>query len=62
MERRLLWLNATAKALLVALLLFSVTSGLERFNGKAMLARALTYPLAALVVPAVWHLRGRPRP
>jgi glycopeptide antibiotics resistance protein len=62
MRRRLLWLNVTVKALLVALLLFSVTSGLERFNGKAMLARALTYPLAVLVVPAVWHLRGRPRP
>jgi hypothetical protein len=39
-----------------------VTSDLERFNGKAMLARALTYPLAALIVPVVWQLRGRPRP
>ena len=62
MERRLLWLNVGAKALLVAMLLFSVTSDLERFNGKAMLARALTYPLAALIVPVVWQLRGRPRP
>jgi hypothetical protein len=43
-ERRLLWLNVGAKALLVAMLLFSVTSDLERFNGKATLARALTYP------------------
>jgi hypothetical protein len=25
-----------------------------------MLARALTYPLAALIVPVVWRLRGRP--
>jgi len=62
MERRLLWLNIAVKALLIALLVFSVTSGLQRFEGKAMLARALTYPLAALVVPVVWHLRGRPRP
>ncbi|TML27553.1 MAG: hypothetical protein E6G26_09010 [Actinobacteria bacterium] len=62
MGRRLLWLNVGVKALLVALLLFSVTSGLERFNGKAMSARALAYPLAALIVPVVWRLRGRPRP
>ena len=62
MERRLLWLNVGVKALLVAMLLFSVTSDLERFNGKAMLARALTYPLAALIVPVVWQLRGRPQP
>jgi hypothetical protein len=57
-----LWLNVAVKALLVGLLLFSVFSGLERFNGKAMTARALTYPLAALIVPAVWWLRGRRRP
>jgi hypothetical protein len=61
-ERRLLWLNVGVKALLVGLLLFSVTSGLDRFDGKAMAARALTYPLAALVVPIVWRLRGRPQP
>jgi hypothetical protein len=61
-SRRWLWLNLGLKALLVGLLLFSVFSDLERFNGKAMLARALTYPLAALVVPVIWRLRGRPRP
>ena len=57
-----MWLNMTVKALLVAALLFSVVSGLERFEGKAMLARALTYPIAAIIVPVAWHLRGRPRP
>jgi hypothetical protein len=57
-----LWANVGLKLLLVALLLFSVFSDLERFNGKAMAARALTYPLAALVVPVAWWLRGRPRP
>jgi len=57
-----LWLNVAVKALLVGLLLFSVLSGLERFNGKAMLARALTYPIAALVVPVAWWLRGARRP
>jgi hypothetical protein len=62
MDRRLLWLNLGVKALLVGLLLFSVTSDLERFNGKAMWARALAYPLAALIVPVAWRLRGRPQP
>jgi hypothetical protein len=57
-----LWLNVAVKALLVGLLLFSVFSGLERFNGKAMLVRALTYPIAALVVPVAWRLRGARRP
>jgi hypothetical protein len=57
-----LWLNVAVKALLVGLLLFSVFSDLERFNGKAMTSRALTYPVAALIVPAVWWLRGRRRP
>jgi len=61
-DRRLLWLNIAVKALLVGLLLFSVFSDLERFNGKAMLVRALTYPLAALIVPVAWSLRGRRRP
>ena len=59
---RAVWLNVGVKALLVGLLLFSVFSDLERFNGKAMVARALTYPLAALVVPVVWYARGGPRP
>jgi hypothetical protein len=62
MNRRLLWLNVATKALLVGLLLFSVTSDLARFNGKAMWARALAYPLAALIVPVGWRLRGRPQP
>ena len=62
MSRFGLWLNVTVKALLVGLLLFSVFSDLERFNGKAMTSRALTYPIAALIVPAVWWLRGKPRP
>jgi hypothetical protein len=39
--------------------LVSVFSGLERFEGKAMAGRALTYPLAALIVPAAWWLLRR---
>ena len=52
------------KAALVGLLLFSVFSGLERFEGKAMTGRALTYPLAAVIVPVVWWIvqRRRRRP
>jgi len=34
----------------------------EQFQGKAMLPRALTYPLAAALVPLWWRLRGRPEP
>ena len=62
MDRKWLWANLAVKVLLVGLLLFSVFSDLERFNGKAMTARALTYWLAAAIVPVVWWLRGRPRP
>ena len=51
--------NIGVKLLLVGLLLFSLLSDLERFNGKAMWARAATYPLAGLIVPAWWWLRGR---
>lgn len=56
-------LNVAAKVVLVALLLYAVThQDLPRFAGKAMTARAVTYPLAALLIPLVWILRGRPRP
>ena len=55
-DRKLLALDLAVKAALVALLLFGAFSGLERFEGKAMTGRALTYPLAALIVPAVWWL------
>ena len=51
------------KAGLVSLLLFAVARpDLPQFEGKAMTGRALLYPLAALLVPAVWWLRGRRHP
>ncbi len=56
------WLNLAVKAALVALLLLAVFSDLPQFRGKAMEARALTYPLAALVVPLAWWLVARRRP
>ena len=55
-DRRLLALDLAVKAALVALLLFGAFSGLERFEGKAMTGRAAVYPLATLVVPAIWWL------
>jgi len=62
-----LWATLAAKALLLGLLLFAVLRpDLEQFQGKAMATRAITYPLAALLVPAVWGLwlrrRGTPYP
>lgn len=55
-ERRLLALDLAVKGALVALLLFGAFSGLERFEGKAFGGRALTYPIAALIVPLAWFL------
>lgn len=50
------------KASLAALLLFAlVHPDWERFADKAMGARALTYPLAALLVPAIWTVSRRVR-
>jgi len=57
-----LWATLAAKALLVGLLVLAVLRpDLEQFQGKAMAARALTYPLAALLVPVVWGLWFRRR-
>lgn len=54
------WLNLALKTLLIALLAYSLSMPeLPRFAGKAMPARALTYPLIALIVPLVWWWRGR---
>jgi hypothetical protein len=54
--RRFLALDLAVKLALLCLLVFGAFSGLERFDGKAMAGRALAYPLAALIVPAVWWL------
>ena len=58
------WLlsNLALKAVLVALLLFAVLNpDLPQFQGKAITGRALTYPLAALIIPAGWWLFARTR-
>jgi len=55
------WLDVAVKVTLVGLLLFAVARpDLPQFEGKAMVGRALTYPLAALVVPVGWWFWGRP--
>ena len=48
------------KAALIGLLLFAVARpDLEQFSGKAMNARALFYPISAIVVPLGWWLARR---
>ena len=48
------------KAALIGLLLLAVLRpDLPQFEGEGMAGRALTYPLAAVVVPVGWWLWGR---
>ncbi|MCC6434190.1 MAG: hypothetical protein IT196_04095 [Acidimicrobiales bacterium] len=51
--------KAAFVALMAVVVLFP---DLEGFAGKAPLVRALTYPLAGVVVPAAWWVRGRRPP
>ena len=60
--RPALTVNVALKLALVAALVFGAFSGLERFEGKAFGARLIAYPLATLVVPAVWRLGSRRPP
>jgi hypothetical protein len=54
-----LWLDVAVKAALIGLLVFALArQDLPQFAGKAMTGRAVGYPIAALVVPAVWFLTG----
>jgi len=46
----------------VGLLAFGAFSGLDQFDGKAFGWRLVLYPIAALIVPVAWQLRGRPQP
>ena len=53
------WFNLALKASLVALLAFGAYSGLQLFEVKTFPYRLVTYPAAALAVPAVWAFFGR---
>ena len=56
-------LSVAAKLLLLGLLAYAMTHlDMPRFAGKAMEVRALTYPLATVLIPIGWHFMGRPRP
>jgi hypothetical protein len=63
MRRRLLWVSIALKVALLGLLMAAVAfPDPARFEGKAMTARAIVYPLAVTVVPVVWWLLSRRRP
>jgi len=62
-DRTGLVLNLLAKLLLFALVGYALTmADLPRMTGKALEVRAVLYPLAGLLVPIIWALRGRPAP
>jgi hypothetical protein len=62
MRRGQLWLSIALKAALLVLLLVALAfPDAARFEGKAMTARAIVYPLAVLVVPVAWWLVSRRR-
>ena len=44
---------------MIGLLVFGAFSGLQQFEGKGFFWRLITYPVAALVIPAVWMASGR---
>jgi hypothetical protein len=53
-------LDIGVKALLIGLLALAVVRpDLPQFDGKAMTGRALTYPIAALIVPVAWWFSSR---
>lgn len=62
-RQMLFWLNLAIKAALVGLLIFAVVrDDLPQFQGKAMVGRAVIYPISALLVPVVWRLAKRRKP
>ena len=56
------WINIAVKVALVGLLLFGAFSGLQQFEGKAFVWRLAIYPIAGVVIPAVWAARYRRTP
>ena len=56
----ILWVDVATKAALIALLVFAVVrDDLPQFQGKAMVGRALTYPISTLIVPIIFGLVWR---
>lgn len=55
--------NVGVKLALLALIGFYLLNpDLPQFQAKVMPLRSTLFPVAALLVPAIWLLRGRPRP
>lgn len=61
-HRPALVLTVAIKVSLVALAAFGTFAGLDRFVDKGFGWRLAAYPLAVLILPAVWHFFGNGRP
>jgi hypothetical protein len=62
-RRATLVLDIAVKVALIGLLLHAVADpDFPAYSGKAMMGRALTFPIAAFLVPVVWWVRFRDRP
>jgi hypothetical protein len=60
--RALRWIDIGLKAALISQLVVAVAlPDLPQFEGKAMAGRAIAYPIAVLLVPAVWWVLNRRR-
>ena len=59
-RRAILALDIAIKVVLIGLLAYAVLNpDLPAYRGKAMAGRAVVFPIAAFLVPAVWWLRYR---
>ena len=57
MVRPAFWIDVALKAALIGQLAVAVAwPDLPQFEGKAFAGRAIAYPVAVLLVPAVWWL------
>lgn len=62
-RRVILFLDIAVKVALIGLLLHAVANpDLPQYSGKAMSGRALTFPIAAILVPVIWLIGFRRRP